>query len=311
MVRRDGQVVLLDFGLVQELGSEAQPAQGRSGSTPGSSESRVSSHTSGRITGSVLYMAPEQAAAQALTPASDWYAVGVMLYEVLTGRLPIVGRSTEMLRNKQLQDPPPPQELVPGIPGDLASLCMELLSRDPAAAQPGPEMVARLGGGETAAGVAAAPATASDGDPVRRQNDSSRGPDRSFESGREGRVGVCRVHGRSGAGKSALIQHFLEDLATSTEPVVLVGRCYEQESMPYKAVDSLVDALTRYLLGLPPEEIAQLMPDHVAALARVFPTLRRIDRVADMVAAHEGTNNLEELRLQAFGALRGTPDPDR
>ena len=302
MVREDGQVVLLDFGLVQELGTETQPARGSSGSGSGTSGGKESSHTSGRITGSVGYMAPEQAAAQALTPASDWYAVGVMLYEVLTGRLPIDGRSIEVLRNKQLHDPRPPQDLVPGIPEDLASLCMDLLSRDPGRRPTGAEVVALLGGDPSEAGAAATAAAIAL--PFVGRATHLETLTRCFEETTKGHIGVCRVHGRSGAGKSALIQHFLDDLATRVKPVVLVGRCYEQESMPYKAVDSLVDALTRYLINLPPEEITRLMPDHVVALARVFPALRRIEQVADMAANYESTSNLEELRLQAFGALR-------
>jgi serine/threonine protein kinase len=230
MVRKDGQVVLLDFGLVQEFGAETLPVQPRSGSASGSSGSRVSSHTSGRITGSVGYMSPEQAAAQTLSPASDWYAVGVMLYEVLTGRLPIDGRSIEVLRNKQLHDPPPPQDLVPGIPADLAALCMDLLSRDPGRRPTGPEVVARLGGDTSEVGDATT--ASSTALPFVGRTIHLETLTRCFEQTTRGHIGVCRVHGRSGAGKSALIQHFLADLATCVEPVVLVGRCYEQESMP-------------------------------------------------------------------------------
>jgi serine/threonine protein kinase/predicted ATPase len=304
MVRKDGQVVLLDFGLVQELGVDDRSPGVRSGSSSSDAKRKESSHTSGRITGSVLYMAPEQAAAQALSPASDWYAVGVMLYEVLTGRLPIDGRSIDVLRNKQLFDPPAPQELVPGIPDDLGSLCMDLLSRDPERRPTGPEVVARLGGEGAPSECRDGESAASAAIPFIGRKTHLEALARCFERTREGHVGVCRVHGLSGAGKSALIQHFLEDLAVRAEPVVLVGRCYEQESMPYKAVDSLVDALARYLLGLRPEEMARLMPDHMVALARIFPALRRIEQVAVMSAAHEGTSNLEELRLQAFGAFR-------
>ena len=57
--------------------------------------------------------------------------------------------------------------------------------------------------------------------------------------------------GLSGSGKSALVQHFLDNLSDGNEAVVLAGRCYEQESVPYKALDSLIDSLSRFLSNLP------------------------------------------------------------
>ena len=58
-----------------------------------------------------------------------------------------------------------------------------------------------------------------------------------------------RVSGRAGMGKSALAQAFL-DRAEQGGAVVLRGRAYERESLPYKAVDSIIDALSRYLVHL-------------------------------------------------------------
>lgn len=80
MMRRDGRVVILDFGLVADLRSAPEPTDG-----PRSSEPRRYISTERNIAGTALYMAPEQAAALPLGEAADWYAVGVMLFEVLTG----------------------------------------------------------------------------------------------------------------------------------------------------------------------------------------------------------------------------------
>ena len=57
----------------------------------------------------------------------------------------------------------------------------------------------------------------------------------------EGRTVVVFLHGPSGAGKTALLQSFLDERAERGDAVVLAGRCYERESVPYKAVDSLIE----------------------------------------------------------------------
>src|SRR5437879_12750597 len=75
-------------------------------------------------------MSPEQVEGQR-SPASDWYAVGVMLYEALTGRLPFQGSALRGLADKGRQDPPRSSELVPELPEDRATPCGDLMARDP------------------------------------------------------------------------------------------------------------------------------------------------------------------------------------
>jgi serine/threonine protein kinase len=75
-------------------------------------------------------MAPEQAACNSLSPASDWYAVGVMLYEILTGYFPINGKPLDILYRKQTDTPKAPRELEPEVPPELNDLCVALLDRN-------------------------------------------------------------------------------------------------------------------------------------------------------------------------------------
>jgi hypothetical protein len=281
LVTRRGRVVLLDFGLAAEL-------------------DRAGLHrdTAPRVMGTVFYMAPEQAAGQPLSRASDWYAVGALLYEAITGRVPFDGQPLEVLMRKQQVDPPPPRALAPGVPKDLDTLAVELLRRDPQARPSGPEVLRRLGG-PAAAPPTSPPAAALVG--RRRELDALAD---AFGASRQGRSVVVRVHGRSGVGKSALVQSFLEDLSGRDQAVTLSGRCYEQEAVPYKALDSLVDALSRYLVRLREAEAAAVLPRDVAVLTRVFPVLRRVEAVARAPHRPVDLSDPREVRRRAVAALR-------
>jgi eukaryotic-like serine/threonine-protein kinase len=273
------RVVLLDFGLVTELAPAASDAD------------KV-----GELSGTLPYMSPEQLSCKALTPASDWYAVGVMLYEALTGQRPFSGPRVEVAAKKLDQELQLPTALASGLPGDLADLCNDLLRRSPEARPNGSAILARLTGG--AAGPAAAPVRGSRSVFVGRQR-QLRALSDAYHATKQGRPVAVYVHGPSGMGKSHLLQWFLEDLRAREEVIVLAGRCYERESVPYKALDIIVDALSRHLRRLP--DASLLMPRDAAAMARLFPVLREFVPPAHTVAE---APDPRELRRRAFAALR-------
>jgi eukaryotic-like serine/threonine-protein kinase len=284
LVTGEGRVVLLDFGLAADLE--------RSGSL---------SNTEGQIVGTISYMSPEQAGGLPVSPASDWYSVGVMLYEAQTGRLPHQGSIAQILRKKTTVDPPPPSVLVEGVPEDLSQLCMDLLDRVPENRPSGDEVLSRLLASPRRWGVA----------PMPCQSTHLIGRGSHLEALRSaltivksGEPLALFISGRSGSGKSTLVQSFLEEISTSDDVVVLTGRCYERESVPYKALDSLLDALSRYLKQLPAEAARGLLPDDVSLLARLFPVLQRVEVVAESPRpVFEGPDQFE-LRRRASTALR-------
>ncbi|HEX5270136.1 MAG TPA: protein kinase, partial [Gemmataceae bacterium] len=87
----------------------------------------------GSVLGTPAYMAPEQAGGQQgePRPASDQYSLGVLLYELLTGKTPFAGPTQVVLYNVLNSDPPPPRSLRPDIPLDLETICLKAMAKDP------------------------------------------------------------------------------------------------------------------------------------------------------------------------------------
>lgn len=274
MVTREGRLVLLDFGLVTEQGLAQQPQEHH-------------------IVGTALYMSPEQAAASPLGQASDWYSVGVILYQALTGQLPFEGTLREVLGAKQARAPQPVRVLAPGAPEDLAALADALLAREARQRPSEDEILRRLGAPARPRYVAA------QGGGLIGRSEARAVLRESFAAVKRGEARALLVHGQSGMGKSALVRHFLGELIATNAAEVLGGRCYEREDVPYKAADSIIDALSHRVE--PGEDLQSLGLSGAerAALARLFPVL-----------AHLGTSDEPEvldpqdLRLRAFAALR-------
>ena len=289
LVTRQGRVVILDFGIAADLGAS------------GLHESLLP-----YVLGTSSYMAPEQAAGRAVSAASDWYSLGSMLYEVLTGHTPFLGRTREVLVDKQRFEPPDPSGLAPGLPQDLCALCVDLLRRDPEARPAGRDVLRRLGSrtGEPRLPIPLPPSPHPLASLVGRGRELEALEIAFADVGRERTVALY-IHGPSGIGKTALVRRFLDDLIGRDQAVVLAGRCYEQESVPYKALDSVVDALSRYVQSLPLPEAQALLPRDIRSLVRVFPTLGEAVAVATAPGpAAPPVPDPQELRRRAFRALR-------
>ncbi len=283
-VTPEGRLVLLDFGLVHDLTSQMFQTM------------------VGEVRGTPAYMSPEQAAACGVAKASDWYAVGGVLYEALTGELPFTGTALQVLRGKQMQDGPSPRKLVPYLPDDLVDLCESLLARDPERRPSGEQVFDRLGGGWS--GLADLTDVQLGGVFVGRELQLAE-LSAAFELTRRTLPVAAFVRGDSGVGKTALVGRFIEQLRLRHPGlVVLAGRCYERESMPYKGLDSLMDTLSRYLKHLPRDEAAALLPSQVQALVRLFPALRRVAAVASAARRSIDETPEEPWRQQARAALR-------
>ncbi len=285
MVRPNGQVAILDFGLVADLDPELADDVG--------------------IVGTIEYMSPEQASGGSLTPASDFYSAGVMLYEALVGRKPFAGSSRQLLKDKQQFDPPAPIDCVPDLPRDLNDLCVALLDRRPEARPSGAEVLERLGRAERVGGFAVpVPSRSTVALGFVGRHDELAILAEAYQSILAGGTAAVFLTGPSGSGKTSLIAQFLRGVPPVDAPVVLTGRCFEQESVPFKAIDNLVDELARYLRRLPHEEAVALLPTSAAELARLFPILHRVEAIAQLPSTGPAVLNRKEMRRRAFAGFR-------
>jgi len=273
-----GEVVLLDFDLAATLASP---------------EHQVSYASS--AAGTFNYMAPEQLSHEGVTPAADLYAVGVVFYEALAGRPTFDARPERLHAAKLSGAAPSLRPFAPDVPVWLDELVLALLRPDPAARPRVGEALARLSGGE--ATPASVPASF-----VGRARELAALAAACAPASPPQPLVVC-VSGVPGIGKSALLRRFLGDLEGEAEVLVLRSRCHQQESVSYKALDPIIDALSRELLRWPRAEAEALHLPHAAQLMQLFPVLARVPALAASGGLGERLDP-GEFRRRGFAAFR-------
>lgn len=283
LVTPAGRVVVLDFGLVAEFDRDGLVQ-------------------SMDVLGTPMYMSPEQSTALPLGAPSDWYTIGLMLYEILVGELPFSGPLMTVLREKETWQPST-ADFPRGAPADLVALCTALLQLDPQHRLTGGAVLERLTDGASPRPVR--PLTRRVAGPkfVGRHTHLSTLRD-ALHSVRNGSPATVLLHGSSGIGKTTLVRHFLAQLEQSEADVATVeARCFEQESVPYKGLDSLVDGLVHRLRALDPMMLQAVLPREMAVLERLFPVTQEFAASAIPFRAAK-IADVWELRKRGARALR-------
>jgi serine/threonine protein kinase len=125
MIDRDGRPKILDFGLAKVAVDATTPED----------ETAVRDDTTtrkGTILGTVAYMSPEQAQGQTVGPRSDIFSLGIVLYEMTTGRRPFTGENSISILSSILRDTPDPvTKLAPSVPDSLARIIKRCLEKEP------------------------------------------------------------------------------------------------------------------------------------------------------------------------------------
>ena len=267
MLRPDGYVKLVDFGLAR-----VQPEAIGAGSTGPMTEP-------GTVLGTVAYMAPEQARGELVTPEADVFAMGVVLYELVTGKHPFAAPSQlGTLHSLLYEAPEPPALLNPELPRAIDQLIVEMLQKD-ARLRPGSgEVMYRLNlAHESTVAVAlssvsvSAPRTVAATEIVGRDLELD-ALMHEYDRALRGKGRLVTISAEAGMGKTTLVDEFVRQLSTRDEPVrVGRGRCSERLAgseayLPVlEALDSLQQnqqhgSLSRLIRALAPNWYVQIMP---------------------------------------------------
>jgi len=257
LITPDGRVVILDFGIARDIRSASAEGDGLT------------------LLGTPGYLAPERERGEPVTPSADMYAVGVTLFEVITGQRFAAAQDPEsVLRDTRDDNATDPRRQL------LERLCLRLVAADPALRPSAAEVRDAVATEDVQAGSeprALVDLAATDTPFVARATELEAIRNAMLDK-RGDAPQIVIASGEAGIGKSELMQRVLrEELPESW--LVLEGKCYEREQVPYRALDVVIDALSTKLLGTDPDQLQALAWLDLTAVARMFPVLRRVPEI--------------------------------
>ena len=258
----DATAKVMDFGLAR--------SEGRSRLTQ-----------TGMIVGTVAYMAPEQALQGAADARSDLYAMGCVLYEIITGRAPFEAEDPIAVITQHVNVPPvAPRFHSPGIPPVLEAVILKLLAKDPAARyKSAGDVAAALEGARGVGPGAAQPQAAVTGtalvQSVRRgilvgRDDELRILRTLLDEAASGEGRLVLTSGQAGVGKTRLIEELIT-YAHLRGVRVLSAKCYVGGT-PYEPFGRM---LREFLRVSEAGEVREALGDYAADLVRLAPEVRQ------------------------------------
>ncbi|MFN2176343.1 MAG: ATP-binding protein [Anaerolineales bacterium] len=279
LISSQGDLKLSDFGLARSLGSETE--------------------TRDAISGTVHYMAPEVALGEDYDGRADLYALGVMLYELVCGRLPFEGDDPLAVLSQHLHTPVvPPRARRADIPLALDQIILDLLKKSPNERLGSAAQVAdRLEGIDLSASAQEAETPISLIDSIVRGRLVGRETEletlRShWEDAMQGRGQMVLISGEPGVGKTRLAEELVA-WARLNRAEVLRGGCYEYEAtIPYLP---LTEALREWVSDQPGDELQKLHGGIAAELSKLAPEIT--DRLGAVKPNPPLAPDQERLRL--------------
>lgn len=248
-IKEDGNVKVMDFGLMNQLGLRSN----------------------GQITGTVDYLPPEMPTGGIINESSDLYSVGVVAYEMVTGKLPFIGDSVLEVIRAHINTPVvPPSEINPDIPPQLEKIILKLLEKTQTDRyKNASEVIADL------VELSGEEVVSESIEQKRSYLNSSVliGRDTELKTLESALNMVNKNHGKAvfvgapaGVGKSRLVQEFKLQVQLAEHPF-LTGHCFEQGMSAYKP---LADAFKQILPLTSKEELEK----YGNVLVKILPELK-------------------------------------
>ncbi|MDH5672537.1 MAG: serine/threonine-protein kinase [Myxococcales bacterium] len=295
-VTPEGRVVVVDFGLVV-------------GTT------RSARSTAPAYVGTPAYMAPELTYGGEVQPSSDMYALGMMIFQALTGTTPGRDSWANFLRVRRDRPHVSARAVAAWVPDDLEHLCVELTRAQPDRRLTAEAVVASLAKGRVFAPSSPWPPSptvkqgfergATEGRTEREaigRSQQLQDFQRAVDAVDEGQLACLVVVGDAGIGKTTFMQMCCQRFSEAhPDAIVVSGRCRRNESIPLRAFDGVLDGLSRHLRGLRDSERRALMAPSAWATLNMFPALQGLGGVEPGASTHIGS--LEFRREEAFETL--------
>lgn len=265
LVDQRGKVRLVDFGVIKE---EIPGGEGQSLS---------------QVFGTSTYFSPEQSLSSHVTSATDIYAAGVVLYELLVGVTPFEGTHEEVCEMHRSKPVTPVLERVPNTHEKLAWVCQEMLAKEPARRPSTREILEFL----NVSIIESIPKRVSEFIGRAQERELLH---RSLDDVRQGQGRLVILEGEEGVGKQALIEAFCQE-ARLFDASCFLGACVQRDHVNFRGIDTVV------------ERLAEAYRRQVARILRKLPNRER----AGLLEAFSFLGELLPTELHAVGEVNSGP----
>ncbi|HEX9564997.1 MAG TPA: AAA family ATPase, partial [Gemmatimonadaceae bacterium] len=298
MVAGDGRIKVLDFGLAKFTDAPT-PDLALAGVTDASAaptsedlSTTLLGTQEGQIVGTIPYLPPEQIDGKTADTRSDVYALGVMLYEMATGRRPFVRDSVLALIAAIVREQPVPvATLAPALPAEVHAVINRCLAKEPTARFPhagalfqallelSPKTVARelattpTSGGFWRSGLSTPVGrTRRSGPPLVGREAEFANLAELLDQAGAGTGSLVLLGGEPGVGKTRLCEELVRE-GGDRYMLTLSGHCHEESTAPY---GPFVEIFEQMLRVVPDEDLRDIVGDDAVELSRLVPKVRRL-----------------------------------